>query len=207
MPHRISSKRSPIWFWHDRREPETTFTSIATIILFLSLGLDTLGVAIGLGLTGLGGRERVRFALAFALAEGIMPLIGFVAGQGIARVAGNIAAYIAIAALFAIGVYTLWESFGEGEREFNAETPWKLLLLAISVSLDELAVGFSLGLLHVAIVLAVVYIAVQAFVVTMVGTAVGARLGERIGEQSERVAGAALTGLACFLLAQKLLDY
>jgi putative Mn2+ efflux pump MntP len=173
--------------------------------LFLALGLDTFAVAVGLGISGLDRREQLRFGLSFALAEGLMPLAGFGLGQVVAQAAGEIASYAAILLLLAVGVYAIREAFQEEEREFDGATPWKLIVLAISVSLDELAVGFSLGLLHVPVLLAVLYIAAQAFVVTLIGTALGKRVGEILAERAELVSGLALVGLAFFLLGEKLL--
>ncbi len=77
--------------------------------------------------------------------------------------------------------------------------------LSLSVSLDELAIGFSLGLLHVPVLLAAAIIAAQAFVVTMVGKALGRIVGTVVAERAEMLSGLMLTVLACFLLGDKLL--
>ena len=76
-----------------------------------------------------------------------------------------------------------------------------LLLAGLSVSLDELAVGVSLGVLGAPPGFAFAYIAVQAFVLTFVGLALGQRLGARLGERAELVAGIALAllGVALFV--------
>lgn len=183
-----------------------THHNAVTAILFLSLGLDTFGVAVGLGLSGLDRSRQMRFGFTFALAEGIMPLVGLAIGGGLAHVIGDIASYLAIVLLMGVGVYSIWESFGEEEeRSYDDAAPARLLALALSVSIDELAVGFSLGLLGVPIVLAILYIAVQAFVVTLIGTALGRRLGAVVAERAELVSGAALSLLALFLLGEKLL--
>src|SRR5438105_507943 len=83
--------------------------------LVLSLGFDTLAVSIGLGLSGLGVRQRVRFGLAFAVAEGGMPLVGFLLGRVVAEAIGSIAGYAAIALLLLVGLYSLREGW-EGEQ-------------------------------------------------------------------------------------------
>src|SRR5579859_539656 len=70
---------------------------ILILPLFLSLGLDTLAVAVGLGISGLDRRDRIRVGMSFALAEGIMPLVGFLLGDTLARVVGSIAGWVAAA--------------------------------------------------------------------------------------------------------------
>ena len=76
-----------------------------------------------------------------------------------------------------------------------------LVLTGLSVSLDELAVGFALGVLHVPLGPALGYIAVQAFALTLVGLLIGRRLGKALGERAELAAGVvlALLGIAIFV--------
>jgi putative Mn2+ efflux pump MntP len=174
--------------------------------LVLSLGADTFAVAVGLGLSGLDRRDRLRVGVSFALAEGLMPLAGFLAGRVVARVIGDVASYAAILLLLAVGLYVLWEATHEEERDLQPSSGWKLLATALSVSLDELAVGFSLGLLDIPILLAAVLIAVQAFVLTWIGTSLGGAIGERFAERAEVLSGAVLTLLALFLLGEKLVS-
>ena len=79
------------------------------------------------------------------------------------------------------------------------------LVLGVSISLDELAIGFSLGLLHLPTAFVIALIGLQAFTVTQLGLRLGGRLSERLREGAERLAGTALTGLGAVLLAEKLL--
>ncbi len=172
--------------------------------LVLSLGLDTFAVAIGLGLSGLGRRERLRYGVSFALAEGIMPLLGFLVGQVVARAVGTVASYAAIVLLLAVGLYTLWEALREEKRVFAAASAMQTLFLALSVSLDELAVGFSLGLFRIPVLIAVALIAAQAFVLTWFGVTFGIALGDALAERAVLLSGAVLSLLALLLLGVKI---
>jgi putative Mn2+ efflux pump MntP len=78
------------------------------------------------------------------------------------------------------------------------------LVLGLSISLDELAIGFTLGLLRLPTALVIAVIAGQALVVTQVGLRLGRRLGERWREAAERLAGLALAGLALALSLERL---
>jgi len=79
-----------------------------------------------------------------------------------------------------------------------------LLALGIPISLDELASGFTIGLLHLSLWLAVVLIGLQAFLFAQVGLRLGARLNETLRERAEQLAGLALVGLAMLLGVEKL---
>jgi putative Mn2+ efflux pump MntP len=70
----------------------------------------------------------------------------------------------------------------------------------VSVSLDELAIGFSVGLLRLPLVPLVVAIGVQAFAVTLLGLTLGRRVRAQWREPAGRVAGVALTALGVTLL-------
>lgn len=179
---------------------------IATAIIFFSIGLDTLAVSLSLGLSGLPRSRWVRVGLTFALFEGLMPIVGLLIGQRLGTFFGAVAEYIAAGILIVIGALEIKEAFIDDDDD-EPITPTTtgvkqrpLVLVGLSVSLDELAVGFALGVLHVSLGLALVYIAVQAFTLTFVGLAIGRRLGRRFGERAELAAGIVLALLGVALL-------
>jgi putative Mn2+ efflux pump MntP len=178
--------------------------------LILPLSLDTFAVAASLGVAGLTRNERLRLGALFAAFEGGMPLIGLVAGATVGRLIGNVADYVAIAALLGVGVHMLRSDDEAEERRvalFGRAHGAAILGLGLSVSLDELAMGFTIGLLRVPLVPAVVFIAVQAFVVSQLGFALGGRVAERLRENAERLAGVVLIVLAALLLASRLVGF
>ena len=174
--------------------------------LVLPLCLDTFAVAAALGMRGLSGRQRLRFGALFAAFEGGMPLAGLLAGSLLGRSLGSAADYVAIAALAALGIYLLTSSEEDEERRVGRllrASGTAVLALGLSISLDELAMGFVLGLAGVPILPAVALIAVQAFAASQLGFAAGRRIGERVREGAERLAALALLALAALLLAAK----
>jgi putative Mn2+ efflux pump MntP len=178
--------------------------------LILPLSLDTFAIAASLGVAGLTSNQRIRLGALFAAFEGGMPLIGLLAGATLGALIGGVADYVAIAALVGVGVYMIRSDDEAEERRmalFARARGAAILGLGLSVSLDELAIGFTIGLLRVPLIPAVVLIAVQAFVVSQLGFALGGRVAERARENAERVAGLVLIALAALLLASKLLGF
>ena len=178
------------------------------IALVLPLCLDTLVVAATLGMLGTPPRDRFRVSMLFTAFEAGMPLVGLGLGAPLGHAIGESADYAAIAVLLGFGLYTLLRPEVHEEHELarlvQARGPG-VLLLGLSISLDELAIGFTLGLLRLPVVLVIVLIAAQAFVAAQIGLRLGARVGEGAREGAERLAGAALTGVGIFLLGEKLL--
>jgi manganese efflux pump family protein len=180
---------------------------IRIVALVLPLGLDTFAVAAALGASGVAPSERRRVSLLFTVFETGMPLIGVALGAPLGRAIGSAADYVAVAVLISFGAYTLLRDEGDEEariRRWRQARGPSAILLGISISLDELAIGFTLGLLRVPVIAVIALIAVQTFIVTQLGLRLGTRLSERFREGAERLAGVALIALGAFLLAEQL---
>lgn len=136
----------------------------------------------------------------------VMPLIGLIVGRALGKLIGDVAEYVAVAVLAALGVWMIvHQEDDEAERaaRFVGGRGLVLIALGISISLDELAIGFTIGLAHVSLWLAIVLIGVQAFAAAQIGLRLGGRVSERVREGAERLAGVALVGLAVLLTVEK----
>jgi manganese efflux pump family protein len=180
---------------------------LTLIALVVPLGLDTFAVSAALGMAGLSARDRTRVSLIFTAFEVGMPLVGFFAGILAGRAVGNAADYLAIAILIGLGLFLLRPQAENEETRLSllARTRGLAVLgLGISISIDELAIGFTIGLLHFPVLVILVLIGIQTFVLTQLGIRLGQRIGERVREGAERLAGVALAALGVVLLAEKL---
>jgi len=183
---------------------------LVTAGLLLPLTFDTFALAAALGVAGLERRDRLRVALTFTVFEAGMPIVGLLAGRAVGGFLGEWAGYGAILFLLIAGVLLLRPG-KDGDAE---ERRLKLLAharglaildLGLTISVDELTVGLSAGLLGLPIAITVVWIAVQAFAAAQLGLRFGARIGEEVRERTEQAAGVALIAVALVLLALKLL--
>jgi manganese efflux pump family protein len=180
---------------------------LTLIALVVPLGLDTFAVSAALGMAGLSARDRTRVSLIFTAFEVGMPLVGFFAGNLAGRAVGNSADYLAIAILIGLGLFLLRPQADDEDTRLSllARTRGLAVLgLGISISIDELAIGFTIGLLHFPVLVILVLIGIQTFVLTQFGIRLGQRIGERVREGAERLAGVALAALGVVLLAEKL---
>src|ERR1700682_2336326 len=179
---------------------------LTLIGLVVPLGLDTFAIAAALGMAGMSARERTRVSLLFTPFEVGMPLIGVFSGNLAGRAVGGAADYLAIAILIGLGLFMLRpQADGENQQlSLLARTRGLAVLgLGVSISVDELAIGFTIGLLHFPVLIIVVLIGIQTFVATQLGIRLGARIGERFREGAERIAGAVLTALGLVLLGEQ----
>jgi manganese efflux pump family protein len=184
--------------------------SVLKLLAFvLPLGLDSFAVAAAIGaLQVTTVWQRLRISLVFVVFEGGMPLIGLALGSALAHSIGRVADYLAAAAVIAIGTWMIVaDEKGDDKKAslLTSSSGLALIALGTSISLDELAIGFSIGLARLPVISVITAIAVQAFLAAQLGLAIGARIGERWRERAERVAGIALILLGAYLIAHELI--
>jgi putative Mn2+ efflux pump MntP len=182
---------------------------VRLLAFVLPLGLDSFAVAAAIGAAGVAARwrARLRISLIFMVFEAGMPLIGLAAGRGLARVIGPAADYLAAAAVIGLGAWMLFEASRDNDDEPAARlagaSGWTTIALGLSISLDELAIGFSLGLARLPVAPVIVAIAILAVVVSQLGLALGQAVSARFREHAEQLAGIALIALGGYLIAER----
>jgi len=198
---------------------------VGLLLVSLSVGLSNFAGAIGIGLSGINSRTRIRVGLAFGFFEALMPLLGLLLGQAVAGfIGGRVAGYVAGGILILTGAYTIWQGWGLEHKKTPPQRMQmhSLIVTAMALSIDNLAVGFALAVYHVQIVLAAVLagyascvsprgiLVVGAFAwsalywgsswvgfgrspgMSLLGLELGHRLGRRIEGWSEELGGAML---------------
>ncbi len=176
--------------------------------LILPLALDTFALAAALGVAGIPAERRMRTSVILAAFEAGMPVVGFLIGGAIGHVLGGFAGWTAIAFLVVAGAMMLRPGDEEKERgrlKLLARAQGIAIIdLGLAISIDELAIGFSLGLLGLPLLVAVIWIGLQAFGAAQLGMRIGSRVGEELRERAEQLAGVVLIGMAGLLLVLKL---
>lgn len=181
--------------------------ALKLLAFILPLGLDSFAVAAAIGATARPrGRARWRITALFLLFDAGMPLLGLAVGAPLAHAVGPAADYLAAAAVVGIGVWMLRDGDDEEAQASRLVTARGAAIvgLGLAVSLDELAIGFSIGLTHLPAVPVLVGVGVQAVLAAQLGLSLGARIGERFRENAERIAGIVLIALGLALAVERL---
>jgi putative Mn2+ efflux pump MntP len=165
------------------------------LLVSVSVGLSNFAGAIGIGLTGIDARTRLRVGIAFGLFEALMPIAGLLIGQAVAGYLGHIAKFVGSGILVVVGAYTIWQgrqvtSEQAGERAEIATH--RLIITALALSIDNLAVGFALAVYRIPIVLAAATMGVISVAMSLLGLELGSRLGSRVEAWSEELGGTVL---------------
>src|SRR6266849_5652477 len=116
---------------------------VGLLLVSVSVGLSNFAGAIGIGLTGIDGRTRLRVGVVFGLFEALMPIAGLLLGQAVAGYFGHIAKYVAGGILIVTGAYTIWQgrrvpNEQESPRATTGLQTHRLLVTALALSIDNL---------------------------------------------------------------------
>lgn len=183
--------------------------TLTIAVLVLPLAIDTFVLGTALGVAGLPPRERLRTSLVLSAFEAGMPLVGFLVGAGLGGFIGQASDYLAAAVLAATGAWMLRPAADDDEEQsvrlLESARGWTVIVLGLGISLDELAIGFGVGLLRLPLVLLVILIALQAFLAAQLGLRLGSRLAEKTRSAAEKVAGVLLVLAAVIVVVEKLL--
>ena len=179
---------------------------VALVLVAISVGLSNFAAAIGIGVSGIDARTRLRVGVIFGLFETAMPILGLLLGRSLATSLGHAARWIAAALLIATGLYTVIHALpstarpdGQEPTEPAGPGTGRLLLTAAALSIDNLAVGFALGTFHVSLAVATIVIGAVSVALSLIGLELGDRIGTKAGERGELVGGLVLIGVGAVL--------
>lgn len=174
----------------------------------VGLAMDAFAVSIVAGLTieRLTRRHVFRMAFHFGLFQFMMTMLGWLAGRSVAH---HVIAYdhwVAFALLGLIGGKMLWEARSSEAPQYSGDPTrgWSLVGLSLATSMDALAVGLSMALMGVAVLLPSVVIGIVAAAMTTTGICFGSRFGRRGGRFAQVLGGLVLIGIGVRILVSHL---
>lgn len=173
---------------------------ITITLISLGLAMDALAVSLGIGTAGQIAdlRGKLRLAAHFGIFQSGMTALGWLAGETIVHYVKAFDHWIAFCLLAYVGVRLIRSGFDKNAQAFEQDpsTGKVLVILSFATSIDAFAVGLSIALLNVPIMLSVVMIGLVALLLSTVGLFAGVRLGKVFGKRMEILGGLILLGIA-----------
>ena len=138
-----------------------------------------------------------------------MPLLGWLAGSQVAQWVQKWEHWLAFVLLGYVGGKMIWESFGSEDCSPKSCVEYPdLFVMSIATSLDALAVGITLGVLKMFIVMPALVIGLITFVVCFGGVYMGHRLQSVTPAMKEKriewIGGVVLIGIGAKILIDHL---
>jgi manganese efflux pump family protein len=176
---------------------------IPLLLAASAVGLSNLAAAVGIGMTGVNARIRLRVGVVFGVFEAGMPLVGLLIGQGLATEVGLVVRWPGAILLMLIGVLGVVRSLrARRTSPLAARAPAaavipprgtvRLLASGLVLSMDNLVVGFALGTYGTGIVVGAIVIGAVSVVMSLVGLELGGLLGRWAGLRGEQMSSVAL---------------
>ena len=181
----------------------------SAFVIAIGLAMDAFAVSIASGVTikQMRLRQTLAIALSFGIFQGIMPILGWLAGLGFREYIAAYDHWLAFLLLAGVGAKMIYESFQLEEDDCDefCMTGGRLLLLSIATSLDALAVGLSFSFLDITIFLPALMIGVVTFILSYAGVILGQKVGHLFEGKIEIVGGIILIGIGFKILLEHLI--
>jgi manganese efflux pump family protein len=155
------------------------------------LSLDNFRVSIALGTVPFGLKRAVQVALTFGLWDAVMPLVGLVIGREIGESIGNVAEWVGAAALGGYGLYLVISALRHPEPD-ELDQPWALFGIPLTLSLDNLLAGASLGIVGLSPWFSAAIFGAITAVMSLIGLQLGRAAARLIRIRSDLVSGITL---------------
>lgn len=182
---------------------------VLTIFLIaIGLSFDTFAVSVSSGLLKkeIVFFNAVKIAIILAFFQGLMPVVGWMAGLIIKDFVSSIDHWVAFGLLAILGTKMIWESFKPEDAKKDVD-PLKIkiiITMAIATSIDALVVGISFSLIDIPIILSIIIIGAVTFIVSMLGILFGKKTAGALGKKMEILGGVILIGIGLKILIQHL---
>lgn len=173
---------------------------ITLLLLGFALSLDSFRVSLGLGTLKLSRLRQFQIVMAFGVCDALAPLIGLLIGKSLLEFIGPWVEHLGPLLLCAYGVYVIYiaqRCAGSGTGETDR---WMVLGLPLSLSLDNLVAGTSLGMVGFPIVISVTIIGAMSALLSLAGLWLGRTAVKLVPVKVELIGGVVLICIAVSLL-------
>lgn len=176
-------------------------------VIAMSMSVDAFAASISKG-TAIKKPQlgyAVKIGLIFGVIETITPLIGWVLGYLASNFITAVDHWIAFVILAAVGGKMIHEGLSKAQHEHKTSHKLSVIILtAIGTSIDAMAVGATLALLRIDILLVALMIGMATFIMTTIGMLTGHYIGMKAGKIAEILGGLCLIGIGTTILIQHL---
>ena len=175
------------------------------LLICLSLSLDNFAVATSAGCNKkeLPLIRILKVCFAFVGAGFFCLLLGFYGGKELGKFIGTYDHWVAFVILAYIGSKMILNTFKKEEKKSCALTSYKtMLVMALATNIDVLAIGISLALYKVNIMLVLITLFTCITLATLAGIYLGTMLGTKLGKKAECLGGLVLLLISIKILVQ-----
>jgi putative Mn2+ efflux pump MntP len=181
---------------------------ITIALISVGLAADALAVSLGIGATGQIAklRSKLRLAAHLGIFQAGMTALGWLAAETIVDYIKSYDHWIAFGLLSYVGLNEIRSGLIGDGRGFRRDpsTGRTLVILSVATSMDALAVGLSIAVINIPLLLSVAAIGGVTFGLAVLGMFAGKKVGEKLGRRARIVGGMILIGIGVRILVTHL---
>lgn len=165
------------------------------MLIGVSLAMDAICVSVSNGISTNGNKLKSATinSLLFGIFQGIMPLIGYLAGNFFIAIFSRYSNYIVSLIFFILGLKMIFDSFHKDMQMSYQNISLKLLLIqSIATSIDALAVGIGFSAIKLNIIICCIIISTTTIVLTFIAFLLGKKIKNILDNKAEFFCGVLL---------------
>ncbi len=169
----------------------------------LVLSADSFSAAIAMGHRPFTERDAFRFAFTSGLSEGLVAMLGALAGGQVIRYFSAVDHWIAFGLLIVVASHMAYEGIKAffTKKVEDEQLPFhsfvKILIVSLATSLDAFGVGIGIGIANKPLIPFILSISVWAFLMTLFGLHLAKKLSAKFGPVMN-ILGAIVLGVMAF---------
>src|ERR1044071_7844584 len=177
---------------------------IKLLLLGFAWSLDSFRVSVGLGTLKLSRLRQLQIVIALGVCDAAAPLIGLLIGHSLLEFIGPWVEHIGPLLLCAYGVYVIYIAKRCAGSETGETDRWMVLGLPLSLSLDNLIAGTTLGMIGFPILLSVMIIGLMSSLFAFVGLRLGHTTVNLLRIRADLIGGVVLIFIALSFVIEDL---
>ena len=177
---------------------------VTLLLLGFALSLDSFRVSLGLGTLKLSRLRQLQIVIAFGVCDALAPLIGLLIGQSLLKIVGPWVEHLGPLLLCAYGVYVIYIAKRCAGTETGETDRWMVLGLPLSLSLDNLIAGTTLGMIGFPILLSVTIIGAMSSLFSLAGLRLGKTAINLLRFRADLIGGVVLIFIALTFVIEDL---
>ena len=172
---------------------------VTLLLLGFALSLDSFRASLGLGALQLSRLRQLQIVIAFGVCDAVAPLIGLLIGHSLLEFIGPWVEHLGPLLLCAYGAYVIYIA-----GETTETDRWMVLGLPLSLSLDNLVAGTTLGMIGFPILLSVAIIGAMSSLFALVGLRLGKTAVNLLRFRADLIGGVVLIFIALTFVIEDL---
>lgn len=165
---------------------------ISVWIIAFAISMDAFSVSLSIGMQHIRLKKIALIGFVIGAFHVVLPFVGIVLGHYISESMTFLTELTGGFILIFIGSHMLISAFQNKPHRVTIQQGWKIILVALFVSVDSFPAGLSVGLTNVNPLLILMTFGICSMLLSWIGMVIGRKVHAKTGKYSEMLGGTIL---------------